>query len=266
MLPIAWAHRNINGWEIAIGQPTKVGCEVGMAALIPGQVADLVNTQKARATLLTPKTERHKFSLYMSDFEIIEPNLTRASWAILPKIWRSSPRCCDQIQFSVKNCQLVFEWCPNLQRVEHGLRGRVFICSVLFAVSLQSACTTERQQTSADETPAPTSTAAVEECEECEEIIPHSPHGTASMRAYRDPKTGEWVSPPTGVSSAEASASADALSTSHTGLEVTPSPTPGEGIMVDLQGRFQSPVTATQDAEVKRSNQPSPQRPNAGEE
>lgn len=164
------------------------------------------------------------------------------------------------------NCQLVFERCPNLQRVEYGLRGRVFICSVLFAVSLQSACTTERQQTSADETPAPTSTAAVEECEECEESTTHSPHGADSMRAYRDPKTGEWVSPPTGVSSAEASASADALSTSHTGLEVTPSPTPGGGMMIDLQGRFQSPVTATQDAEGKLSIQHQPQGAGADEE
>jgi hypothetical protein len=41
----------------------------------------------------------------------------------------------------------------------------------------------------------------------------------------------------------------NALSTSHDGLVEVPSPLPGGGIRVDLQGRFQNPLFVTIDAD-----------------
>ena len=42
---------------------------------------------------------------------------------------------------------------------------------------------------------------------------------------------------------------ANALSTSHQGLQETPSPVLGGGVIVDLQGRFLSPLVGTIDAD-----------------
>jgi hypothetical protein len=76
--------------------------------------------------------------------------------------------------------------------------------------------------------------------------------GTPGMKVYIDPKTGEFTKPPAGVSPGEAAAPLkDALSTSSEGLEATPSPVPGGGVMIDLKGRFRTPSTATRDAEGK---------------
>jgi hypothetical protein len=44
-----------------------------------------------------------------------------------------------------------------------------------------------------------------------------------------------------------AKAAEPALSTSTEGLEAVPSPVPGGGMMIDLQGRFQNAATATVD-------------------
>ena len=85
--------------------------------------------------------------------------------------------------------------------------------------------------------------------------------GTPGMRVYIDPKTGEFTKPPPGVAPTEVSPSLkDALSTSSEGLVETPSPAPGGGVMIDLQGRFRSPLTATRDAEgkLKIQHQPRP--------
>lgn len=74
------------------------------------------------------------------------------------------------------------------------------------------------------------------------------PPGSApGMRVYIDPQTGGFLSePPPGVTLPELSpAERNALSTSHQGLTETPGTVPGGGVMLDLQGRFQSPLTAT---------------------
>jgi hypothetical protein len=64
--------------------------------------------------------------------------------------------------------------------------------------------------------------------------------GSAAMRAYVDPVTGELVRKPVvpeqAVPSPEQSKSADGL---------VQEAAPGGGTMVHLRGRFQSPVTAT---------------------
>lgn len=67
-----------------------------------------------------------------------------------------------------------------------------------------------------------------------------TPHGTAGMRIYVDPDTGEVGVPPAGSQAAVPDA---AFSTSSDGLREVPSPESGS--MVDLQGRFRSPLMAT---------------------
>ena len=72
---------------------------------------------------------------------------------------------------------------------------------------------------------------------------------TAGWRAYIDPETGELTDPPAG--SAESQSEAAAFSTSHAGLRERPSPVPGGGMILDLQGRFRSPLVATRGADGK---------------
>jgi len=63
----------------------------------------------------------------------------------------------------------------------------------------------------------------------------------ASMRAYVDPQTGAIVPAP--VSPPALQAIPPAVSHSTAGLVERPAP--GGGVMLDLQGRFLSPITAT---------------------
>jgi len=84
------------------------------------------------------------------------------------------------------------------------------------------------------------------------------------MRIYRDPVTGELGDPPAEAPAQVSLPPDDALSTSSEGLVETPSPGPGGGVMVDLQGRFRSPLIATQDAEGKITIQHLPGGPSAG--
>ena len=80
------------------------------------------------------------------------------------------------------------------------------------------------------------------------------------MRGAIDPQTGEFVEP-----SADAPAAKGAFGTSAEGLQATPSPVPGGGEMIDLQGHFRSPLDATQDAEGQLSIQHPPNVPSSGE-
>ena len=73
--------------------------------------------------------------------------------------------------------------------------------------------------------------------------------GASGFRAYVDPETGELIEPPDDAPVEEPPAAA--FSTSHEGLVETPSPVPGGGVMVDLKGRFRSPLTATVGADGK---------------
>jgi hypothetical protein len=67
------------------------------------------------------------------------------------------------------------------------------------------------------------------------------------MKVYIDPQTGEFVSePPPNAGPLELSpAERNAFSSSHQGLIQVPGAVPGGGVKLDLQGRFQSPLTAT---------------------
>jgi len=69
--------------------------------------------------------------------------------------------------------------------------------------------------------------------------------GTA-QRAYIDPETGEFVSPPEHQTpAASESIQPSGFSISAETMEEESSPVPGGGVMIDLKGRFQSPVSAT---------------------
>lgn len=78
-----------------------------------------------------------------------------------------------------------------------------------------------------------------------------SPPGeAAALRVYVDPETGEFTSPPEGQGpAAKMLAPTATFSTSHEGLQETPSRVRGGGTMVDLKGRFRTPVTATIDSD-----------------
>lgn len=73
--------------------------------------------------------------------------------------------------------------------------------------------------------------------------------GADGMVVYVDPRTGKLSSEPAPGSTPLVlpPETQSALSTSGEGLTQTPSPVPGGGIMIDLQGRFQSPLIATVD-------------------
>ena len=91
------------------------------------------------------------------------------------------------------------------------------------------------------------------------------PAETAGMRAYFDPKTGKIGPPPADQAAPLPSAAQqNAYSTSADGLVVVPAP--GGGQMIDLQGRFQTSITATlkPDGTVQTDCHPSGKAPEAG--
>lgn len=75
-----------------------------------------------------------------------------------------------------------------------------------------------------------------------------APSAAGGMKIHIDPQTGALTkeAPPTAPLSLSP-AEQNAFSTSHQGLVETPSPVPGGGVMIDLQGRFQHPLSATID-------------------
>ena len=78
-----------------------------------------------------------------------------------------------------------------------------------------------------------------------------SADGDASgLMIYIDPQTGAILKVPApGTVPLRLSPQLEnALSTSHDGLVEVPSPLPGGGIRLDLQGRFQNPLVVTIDA------------------
>ena len=79
------------------------------------------------------------------------------------------------------------------------------------------------------------------------------PEGAAGMKVYIDPKTGAILREPAPgtVPLQLTPREQNALSTSHQGLVEVPSSVPGGGVKLDLQGRFQSPLFVTIDANGK---------------
>jgi hypothetical protein len=133
--------------------------------------------------------------------------------------------------------------------------------SLLCAGGIQSTLAAEWQPTGAEATQAASSATLVPEHDG---QAAGAVEGAADMRIYRNPVTGELGGPPAEAPDQVSLPPDDALSTSSEGLVETPSPVPGGGSMVDLQGRFRSPLTATQDAEGKVMIQHLPSGSSAG--
>jgi hypothetical protein len=75
---------------------------------------------------------------------------------------------------------------------------------------------------------------------------------TIAQRATIDPETGEFVSPPEHETPASnESNQPSAFSIRAEMMEEESSPVPGGGVMIDLKGRFKSPVRATIEASGK---------------
>jgi hypothetical protein len=93
-----------------------------------------------------------------------------------------------------------------------------------------------------------------------------APTGASGMTVYIDPRTGAILKEPApGTLPLQLTPQLrDALSTSHQGLVEVPSPVPGGGVKVDLQGRFQSPLVVTIDPEGKIKTQHLGEPPEAG--
>jgi len=73
------------------------------------------------------------------------------------------------------------------------------------------------------------------------------PDGAAGMRVYRDPATGAFVAPPA-VPAPDATSPGTGQSLGVRRFVEVPGTTQAGGVTVDLQGAFQSEVTATVDA------------------
>ena len=76
------------------------------------------------------------------------------------------------------------------------------------------------------------------------------PSGAAGMKVFIDPQSGNILSEPVpGAEPLELTPQElNARSTSDQNLVEVPSPVPGGGVGVNLQGRFQSPLIGTIDA------------------
>ena len=83
------------------------------------------------------------------------------------------------------------------------------------------------------------------------------------MAVHIDPQTGRFLKEPVpGTVPLQLTPQVqNASSTSHEGLVEAPSAVPGGGIKLDLQGRFQSPLIATIDANGKVRMQHLGERP-----
>jgi hypothetical protein len=91
--------------------------------------------------------------------------------------------------------------------------------------------------------------------------------GGAGMKVYTDPKTGAIIPEPAPDSETLVLPPQlqESFSTSSEGLVQIPSPEPGGGVKLDLQGRFQSPLIATFDSDGKLRMEHQGTLPHAGD-
>jgi hypothetical protein len=117
-------------------------------------------------------------------------------------------------------------------------------------------CAGSAQETGSGQARSDTATAKQDEGQ-----VSGTPQGSPGMRVYVDPETGEFTVPPKEARAVEAPAPEAAFSSSHEGLVEVRSSVPGGGILLDLQGRFRSPLTATLGTDGKLKMQHGPCAP-----
>jgi len=93
------------------------------------------------------------------------------------------------------------------------------------------------------------------------------PEGAAGMKVYIDPQTGAIrTTPAPGTEPLQLTPQEqNSLSTSHEGLVEVPGTQPGGGMKLNLQGRFQSPMMGTIDANGKVKMQHLGEMPESGD-
>jgi hypothetical protein len=96
---------------------------------------------------------------------------------------------------------------------------------------------------------------------------PAVPAGASGMTVHIDPQTGRILREPAPgtVPLQLTPQQQNALSTSHQGLVEVPASEPGGGTKIDLQGRFQSPLAVTIDANGKLKMQHLDRLPESGD-
>ena len=136
------------------------------------------------------------------------------------------------------------------KRVTRGLLTSLLRVAACFAVTARPAFSGEGQPSPSGQTHTASGASIPQPSAEKPAAVPGSAPG---MMIYIDPKTGTFLKEPApGHVPLELSPQLqNALSTSHEGLVEVPSSVPGGGVKLDLQGRFQSPLFGTIDADGK---------------
>jgi len=132
------------------------------------------------------------------------------------------------------------------------------------ALAAQPAFPGESQPAPSNQTQTGSGASAPQQPAEKPAAVPGSASG---MTIYIDPQTGATLKEraPGTVPLQLSPQLQNALGTSHQGLVETPSAVPGGGVKVDLQGRFQSPLFVTIDANGKVKMQHLDEAPEAGD-
>ena len=151
------------------------------------------------------------------------------------------------------------------KRVTRSLLTSLLGAAACFAVAARPAFAGEGQTGPSVQTQAGSGTSVPQPPAEKPAAVPG---GAPGMMIYVDPKTGKFLKEPApGHVPLELSPQLqNALSTSHEGLVEVPSSVPGGGIKLDLQGRFQSPLFGTIDADGKLKMQHLKETSESGDE
>src|SRR5262249_33945458 len=133
------------------------------------------------------------------------------------------------------------------ERVMHRLLMSLLAAGACFAVAAQSASPSDSQPSPSEPTESEPGASLPQQLAGESAAVTS---GASGIMVHIDPQTGAILKEPAPgtVSLRLTSQLRNALSTSHQGLIEVPSAAPGGGVKVDLQGRFQSPLLATIDA------------------
>jgi len=136
------------------------------------------------------------------------------------------------------------------KRIGHRLMMGLLAAGACFAVTAQLASPGESQPALSGQTQTGSGASVPQPPAEKPAAVPG---GASGMRIYSDPRTGAILQEPApGTVPLQLTPQLqNAFSTSHQGLVEVPSSVPGGGVQVDLQGRFQSPLFTTIDANGK---------------
>lgn len=157
---------------------------------------------------------------------------------------------CVQNGFSRKNHDLSLIAPCSGKHAMRRLLTNLLGAAACFAVAVQPAFPGEDQPVTSEQTQTGPGTSVSQSPAENRAAVPE---GASGMTVYVDPVTGAFLEKPApgAVPFLLTPQIQNAFTTSHQGLVEVPSPVPGGGVKLDLQGRFQSPLVVTIDANGK---------------